>query len=130
MMLSGSPGARTRTTFLDVSERVYTVFECGFLCAVFHPDFAVNGQVFVSCVEEDDQTCSLLTRFTLRVSKRSPRVPSSSVVAYPNDHLSRGMSAFDVVERLDRLGKGVDALDDRPQRTLRDAAFEALQAGA
>jgi uncharacterized repeat protein (TIGR03806 family) len=42
------PGVATRSTFIDIESRVSTSGEGGLLGMAFHPDFAVNGQVFLS----------------------------------------------------------------------------------
>ena len=41
-------GVNTRSLFVDIASRVSTAGEGGLLGLAFHPDFAVNGQVFLS----------------------------------------------------------------------------------
>jgi glucose/arabinose dehydrogenase len=55
----------TQSTFIDIRSRVNAVpNEAGLLAMAFHPDFANNGQVFLSYVGPSDGLTSYVSRFT------------------------------------------------------------------
>ena len=58
-------GAFLAAPFLDLSNRIDTTQEGGFLSAAFHPDYASNGRFFVSYTTDDPQTgfTSIVSRF-------------------------------------------------------------------
>ncbi len=61
-----SPAATTKSTFLDLSDRVFISEEGGIIGLAFHPGFANNRHVFVTYAVEGlfGQQHSILSRFT------------------------------------------------------------------
>ncbi len=47
-VFDNAPGVASRATFVDIANRVSTTGEGGLLGLAFHPDFAANGEVFLS----------------------------------------------------------------------------------
>ncbi|MFO0745827.1 MAG: PQQ-dependent sugar dehydrogenase [Myxococcota bacterium] len=97
--VSGPEGARTTSVFLDVRAKVWTSFECGFLGMAFHPQYAQNGQLYVTyCQQIDGQTYSMLTRFTVPDPSDPASLPGSEVEilrqAQPFDNHNGGSMAF------------------------------------
>jgi len=63
-----SPAASTKSTFLDLSDRIMVSEEGGVISLAFHPDFADNGHVFVTYNvrdSQDNQQHSIVSRFTI-----------------------------------------------------------------
>ncbi len=64
------PGATTKTTFIDLSDRVFVSEEGGINALAFHPDFASNGHIFVTYAIDgpDSRQHTIVARFTRSAS--------------------------------------------------------------
>jgi glucose/arabinose dehydrogenase len=61
---SNTPDVSTfATDFIDIRTRVSTAGEGGLLGMAFHPDFAANGQVFLSWTRTGNPLISIISRF-------------------------------------------------------------------
>ena len=62
-VFANDPVNATRATFLDITPRVNTSGEGGLLGIAFHPDFANNGEVFISYTRTGSPLESVISRF-------------------------------------------------------------------
>ena len=68
LRFANTPSANAYSTVIDLSAKVDDASEGGLLGMAFHPDFATNGEVFLSYTEDGDFTghpmTSIISRFT------------------------------------------------------------------
>lgn len=123
-LLADDRSATAAPVYLDLSSKVHTAFECGFLGLAAHPDYADNGWLFTSyCTRSGGQTYSVISRWTRSASDPARADPGSEHellrVRQPWDNHNGGAIAFGPDGRLfiafgdggagdDPLGSGQD----------------------
>jgi glucose/arabinose dehydrogenase len=123
-----SPSASSVKTFLDISDRVHTDFEGGFLGLAFHPDYASNGELFVNYTRkfpvagQPDQTRTVISRFRVSASDPDKADPAEEILLtidqYADNH-NGGKLAFGPDGYL-YIGMGDGGGSNDPQKTAQN----------
>jgi glucose/arabinose dehydrogenase len=87
-------GAVLETPFLDISDRIGTVFERGLLGMAFHPDYANNGKLYVYYVDRSDNV--VLERFSSNPTRDVASQSDGAVISFfhGGENLHGGTVAF------------------------------------
>ncbi|MEZ4265217.1 MAG: PQQ-dependent sugar dehydrogenase [Myxococcota bacterium] len=85
-VFAGNAAANSVKTFLDISDRVYTDFEGGFLGLAFHPNYAETGEFFVNYTRkfpvsgQPDQTRTVISRFHVSAADPDKADPTEEIL--------------------------------------------------